>query len=241
MPDANQIPQSFQSEVARAVTARYLLFRPRQYRASGTKRWPLILFLHGAGERGTDLWRVAVHGPPKVVEEQPDFPFLVVSPQCPNGRFWSNEILLPLVEEVLENHRVDRRRVYLTGLSMGGYGAWKLAMAYPEKFAAVAPVCGGGDVLPVMLADTQKQRSLRTLAVWAFHGADDPVVPLEESERMIAALQRIGNDAKLTVYPECGHDSWTQTYNNPALYDWFLEHRRPMQREPRRKVRQAFS
>ena len=161
---------------------------------------------------------------------------MVVSPQCPAGQFWSNEILFPLLEEVLDKYRVDRNRVYLTGLSMGGYGAWKLAASFPERFAAVAPVCGGGDVLPVVLAESKKLRAIKTLGVWAFHGADDPVVPVQESERMVAALRRVGNDAKLTIYPECGHDSWTQTYNNPTLYDWFLEHRRTSRRKPGRKV-----
>jgi predicted peptidase len=222
----NQTREYFERDAAHVIRAQYLLFLPREYDARHAKRWPLILFLHGSGERGTKLSKVAVHGPPRIVEEKPEFPFIVVSPQCPRGQAWSNEILLGLLDNVMAKHKVDGTRIYLTGMSMGGYGAWHLAMACPERLAAVAPICGGGDVLPFVLADRQKLQALRTLGVWAFHGARDPVVRLEESEAMVAAFKRIGNDAKLTVYPEAGHDSWTETYRNAALYKWFLEHQR---------------
>jgi predicted peptidase len=149
-----------------------------------------------------------------------------VVPQCPAGRTWSSETLLALLEEVARRSRVDRNRVYLTGLSMGGYATWALGLAYPEKFAAIAPVCGGGSTLKVLLPDPARARALKTLAVWAFHGAKDPVVSVEESRRMVEALRREGNPARLTVYPEAGHDSWTETYGNRALYGWFLAHRR---------------
>ena len=221
-----QIPQQFECAMTRKVRVRYLLFLPRNYQAKEGQRWPLILFLHGSGERGTNLSRVAAHGPPKIVKDQPDFPFIVVSPQCPNRQLWSNEFLLPLLDDVMDRYKVDPRRVYLTGLSMGGYGAWHLALAHPERFAALAPICGGGDILPVLLAGVPQLRALRTLGIWVFHGAKDPVVPLRESERMVAALRAVGNHVKLTVYPEAEHDSWTETYNSPALYTWFLSHQR---------------
>ena len=219
--------KAFKGKVTRNVSVEYLLFLPRDYNSPKSKRWPLILFLHGAGERGTNLARVKVHGPPKAVREKPDFPFVVVSPQCPSGQRWDNEVLLALLDDVLKKHRIDAKRVYLTGLSMGGFGAWNLGLAHPDRFAAIAPICGGGDPLVLLLADPRKSRALKSLPVWAFHGARDPVVRLGESERMVEAMRQIGaTEVKLTVYPEAEHDSWTETYNNPALYGWFLAHHR---------------
>jgi predicted peptidase len=230
MPSSPQTAQQFEAKLTHSLRAQYLLFLPRSYDPQGPKRWPLLLFLHGSGERGSALAKVKVHGPPRIVESQPDFPFVLVSPQCPSGEIWCSEILCLLLEDILGRHRVDPSRVYLTGISMGGYGVWKLAIAYPERFAAIAPICGGGDVLPILLGDRQKIQALRTLGVWAFHGGKDPVVGLEESEKLVAAFRHIGNEARLTIYPEAGHDSWTETYNNPALYRWFLEHQRRLAR-----------
>lgn len=222
----NQTPQVFERSVPRPVRVRYLLFLPSGYEEPSSKPWPLMLFLHGSGERGRQLHKVAAHGPPLIVKTQPVFPFIVVSPQCAAGDYWSNSTLLPLLDDLEERYRVDKSRVYLTGLSMGGYGTWELAMTQPDRFAAIAPICGGGNTLPILLSDRSRERFLKTLGVWAFHGAKDPVVPLAESQRMIAAIREIGNHAKLTVYPEAGHDAWTETYQNPALYRWLLEHKR---------------
>ncbi|MFC1806574.1 prolyl oligopeptidase family serine peptidase [Planctomycetota bacterium] len=209
--------RAFERTIQRAVGCRYLLFVPESD-GQGGRRWPLILFLHGAGERGDDLELVKKHGPPKIVEQRPDFPFVVVSPQCSAGETWSVDVLTALLDEVTSEDPVDISRVYLTGLSMGGYGTWDLACAHPARFAAIAPVCGGGRGL---LA-----HKLRDVPVWAFHGAEDDVVPLSASKHMVDAVNRASGKAGLTVYPEAGHDSWTETYDNPALYEWFLEHRR---------------
>lgn len=214
-------------EVSQRGEMRYLIYLPKEYGANGDQRWPLMLFLHGAGERGTNLQRVAVHGPPKLVNDGRRFPFILVAPQCAEGERWQPDSLVKLLEQVTAEHRVDAGRVYLTGLSMGGYGTWKLALAHPEKFAAIAPICGGGEYIDVLLAGRSKAAALRSLPVWAFHGAKDPVVPLEESERMVNALKKAGvKDVKLTVYPEANHDSWTETYNNPEFYDWMLKQAR---------------
>jgi predicted peptidase len=226
MPKANQKPRSFERKITKKVRADYLLFLPRDYQQRGNKRWPLILFLHGAGERGTNLTKVTVHGPPKIVKEKPDFPFIVVSPQCPVGQSWSNDTLSALLDEVTAKLKVDTNRVYLTGLSMGGFGTWSLALAQPERFAAIAPICGGGDYVPLLLSDRSRTAALKTLGVWAFHGGKDDLVKPIESERMVDAFRRFGNDAKLTIYRDAGHDSWTETYDNPELYEWFLRHRR---------------
>ena len=186
-----------------------------------------MLFLHGAGERGSNIWKVATHGPPKHVKEHPDFPFILVSPQCPDGGHWSNESLIGLLDEVIKKYAVDVNRVYVTGLSMGGYGTWDLGLTYPERFAAIAPVCGGSQMIALFLSSREKPQALRTLGIWAFHGAKDPAVPLEESQRMVDAAKRVGvRDVKLTVFPEAGHDSWTEAYDDPELYQWLLQHQR---------------
>lgn len=208
---------STQQQVTSTNSYNYLLFLPD---CNGIPQplLPTILFLHGAGERGSDLDEVKKHGVAKIVEEQLDFPFIVISPQCPRDQYWSVEKLSVLVDEVIASYPVDLDRVYLTGLSMGGYGTWHLAAAQPQRFAAIAPICGGGN--PTQAA------KLKNLPVWAFHGAKDDVVPLSESEIMVFALQGCGGNVKFTVYPEAKHDSWAQTYNNPELYQWFLQHRR---------------
>ena len=226
-PPSTQLVKHFRFTKTQSAELDYLLFLPKGYDAKAEKRWPMILFLHGAGERGTDVWKVAVHGPPKNVATHPDFPFIVVSPQCPEDQVWSREALLAMLDDFTATHAVDTNRIYLTGLSMGGYGTWDLGLAHPEKFAAVVPICGGGETISVLLVSPDKASALRTLGVWAFHGAKDPVVALAESQRMVDALKKAGvEDVKLTVYPEAGHDSWTETYNNPELYDWLLKHER---------------
>jgi len=222
-----QMPKKFKFQKTQTVRVNYLLFLPQDYDAKSGKRWPLILFLHGAGERGSNISKVAIHGPPKIVSERPDFPFIVVSPQCADGQHWSNEILLGLLDEITRVYAVDMGRIYLTGLSMGGYGTWDLALTYPEKFAAIAPICGGGQMITLVLTSREKPQALKTLGVWAFHGAKDPVVPLEESQRMVDALKKVGvQDVKFTIYPKAGHNSWTEAYDDPQLYEWLLKHER---------------
>lgn len=208
--------QSKQQQVTETSSYNYLLFLPEQYETQ--KQWPTILFLHGSGERGSNLENVKKHGIAKIVEQKPDFPFIAVSPQCPQGQNWSVSLLSALLDKVLAAYRVDLSRVYLTGISMGGYGTWSLAEAQPYRFAAIAPICGGGD--------PKSAWNLYYVPVWAFHGARDTEVPLSESEAMVKALTACGGNVKFTVYPDAGHDCWTQTYNNQQLYDWFLQHRR---------------
>jgi predicted peptidase len=198
------------------VRMRYLLYLPPEY--DGKKSWPLLLFLHGAGERGADLELVKKHGPPKLIAAGKDFPFVVVSPQCPKERWWEPTELVALLDEIASKHRIDPDRVYVTGLSMGGFGTWRLAAYAPDRLAAIAPICGGGE--------KYWAKQFAHVPVWAFHGAKDTGVPLERSEQMVEALKKADGDAKLTVYPEAAHDSWTETYDNPDLYRWLLEQRR---------------
>lgn len=210
----------FEKQVVKTLRLKYLLFLPQEYASHSDKQWPLILFLHGAGERGDDLNMIKKHGIPKVVEERPDLPFITVSPQCPEESWWTEqtEALSALLDEIVNDYPVDRTRIYLTGLSMGGYGTWSLALREPERFAAIAPICGG------LFGPAGVVSALKEMPIWAFHGAKDPVVPIEQQERLVRVLQECGGNIRFTVYPEAEHDSWTETYNNPALYEWFLEH-----------------
>lgn len=217
-----QTPQTFETKLAREVSLKYLLYLPSDYDAKAKKTWPLMLFLHGAGERGTNLSKVAVHGPPKLIKQGTNFPFIVVSPQCPSGQRWQDDALLALLDQLVEKYSVNTNRIYLTGLGMGGYGSWSLASKYPERFAAVVPICGGGEIIDVLLAEKRKQTALQNLRVWCFHGGKDNVVPLSESERMVSAFKRVGcKEIELTIYPDAGHDSWTEAYNTPRLWEWF--------------------
>lgn len=206
----------FEGKVTITAKLNYLLSLPEDYGKS-KKRWPLVLFLHGSGESGSDLAKVKVHGPPKLVETKGPFPFILVSPQSP-GRGWDPNVLNGLLDSIIKQYHVDKDRVYVTGLSMGGYGTWSLAATHPEKFAAIAPICGGGTP-----ADAPK---LAKLPIWVFHGAKDNTVPLKRSEEMVEALKAAGGNPKFTVYPEAGHDSWTATYDDPEFYKWLLAQKR---------------
>ncbi|OGV66082.1 MAG: hypothetical protein A2498_01985 [Lentisphaerae bacterium RIFOXYC12_FULL_60_16] len=219
--------KAFRWKASSTGTLPYLQYLPRGYRAKGPKRWPLMLFLHGSGERGTDLQRVAVHGPLKHVNQGKEFPFIIVAPQCPADQAWENDRLVRLLDHCLKRYPADRNHIYLTGISMGGFGAWNLAIAHPERFAAVVPVCGGGDMLSVLLADSAQAAEFKRLPVWAFHGGNDSVVPPTESQRMLTALkQRGAKRLKLTIYPTIQHNAWDNAYNNPKLYAWLLRQAR---------------
>ena len=204
------------------IDLKYLFYLPKDYYNAKKIAWPLILFLHGMGERGNDLELVKIHGIPKIVKTQKDFPFIAVSPQCPTEYVWRDEKMLQAVEslilKIIKNYRIDKTRVYVTGLSMGGYGTWALAARRPELFAAAVPICGGGDPATVNV--------LKNLPIWVFHGGLDKVVLPEESEKMVRALEKAGSKVRYTLYPEAYHDSWTETYDNPALYDWMLSKRK---------------
>ncbi len=213
-----QSKQMLNKKITKIADCNYLLYLPADYDKSKDK-WPLIMFLHGAGERGKNVEAVKKHGLPKMIAAGKNFDFIIVSPQCPNDLWWPEhtDVLMALLDEIEAKYRVDTDRVYLTGLSMGGFGTWTLAEKFPKRFAAIAPICGG--------SEQYAANRLKKVPVWAFHGAKDNVVPLARSQAMVTAIKNAGGDAKLTVYPEAGHDSWTETYNNPELYQWFLSHR----------------
>lgn len=201
---------------AEKATVHYLIALPENY--DEQDKCPLMIFLHGMGERGDDLDLVKKHGPPKIVKEKNATPFIIVSPQCPNTEWWKIEKLTKLLDHILATTKADPERVYLTGLSMGGFGTWAWTAKEPERFAAAIPICGGGN--PAVA------ERLVDLPLWVFHGGKDKVVPLAKSEAMVEAIKKVGGTKiKLTVYPEAGHDSWTKTYDNPEIYEWLLSHK----------------
>ena len=197
----------------------YQLFIPRGYLASAKTRWPLLVFLHGSGERGDDIARVKVHGPPKVADRDPDFPFVTVSPLLPAEQDWDEDKLERIVDHVAARYRIDPNRIYLTGLSRGAHATWRWAAARPGRFAAIAPVSGRGD--------PSQACKLKTTPVWAFHGDRDDIVTPFGSFAMVEALRSCGGKPRLTIYPDTGHDAWTPAYDDPALYAWLLAHSLP--------------
>lgn len=207
-----------QKEIVKKVGLNYLLYLPEDYGQHGD--WPLVMSLHGVGERGDDLDLVKLHGIPKISETS-ELPFVAVSPQCPDYCTWDMLLddLYELLEEIKGVYNIDKDRVYLTGLSMGGHGTWTFAVRHPEAFAAIVPICG-------WLVSPKDARSLAHVPIWVFHGAKDCVVPVGSSEAIVDVLRDCGADVRFTVYPEAGHDSWTAAYNEPRLFEWMLSQTR---------------
>jgi predicted peptidase len=219
-PTSNQQEKTSSRKVLKTFETKYLLFPPKQYDQQKDKKWPVLIYLHGAGTRGQDLQKINQEGLPFLLNAGKQLPFLVIAPLCPADEWWDSrwsvESLNTLLDEVLENYRADSSRVYVTGWSMGGAGVWRLAHDFPHRFAAIAPLCGKSQLRYV--------ESLKNTAVWAFHGAKDSVVPFTESQKMIDALQNIGAEARLTTLAEAEHEIWPQVYNNIEFYDWLLKH-----------------
>jgi predicted peptidase len=220
------------------VEANYLLYLPEAYGQDPQEQWPLLLFLHGVAKRGDSLEELEVlkkDGPPMLVEKRADFPFVVLSPQCPSDSDWVHELdrVLMLLDEIANSYRLDPDRFYLTGLSMGGFGAWWLALAHPERFAAVVPIAGGyqweSDAIPDAIV------KLKDVPLWVFHGARDSAVNARQSEVLVQALQACGSKPRFTLYPDAEHDtSWKLAYADPDLYRWLLEQRLSARRIDRR-------
>lgn len=202
--------------VAKRVRMRYLVDLPRGY-AAGGKQWPLVLFLHGADERGSDLSMVQLQGLPRL-DASGDLPFILVAPQVPKGEIWSADALAALMDHLEATLRVDRSREYLTGLSMGAFGAWDLATAMPDRFAAVVAISGGSN--PVEIC------RLKRVPVWIVHGRDDDVIPVSWAVNLARRLERCGGRVRLTIYPGVGHDAWTRTYADSGFTRWLLAQRR---------------
>lgn len=216
-------PQTLQTHISKELQLRYLLHLPRQAAENPDAQWPTILYLHGLGESGDDLSLVLTQGLPQYVSADPHFPFIVIAPQCPHHTWWpeQQDHIGSLLESCLDAHPIDRKRLYLTGNSMGGYGAWYFGVTWPHLFAAIVPICGGGYWFHGF---PHRVKALKDVPVWAFHGALDETVPVSESAQLISELRKHNQNARLTLYPDTGHDAWTPTYQNPQLYDWLLSH-----------------
>jgi len=212
----------------------YRLLQPKGYDAKGSEKYPLVLFLHGAGERGDDNAAQLRHCTKKFLEPEnrEKYPCFVIAPQCPTGKKWAEvdwsadkhdlppepgetmQFVLGALAGLQKEFRVDDRRLYVSGLSMGGYGTWDLACRYPEKFAAAVPICGGGD--------EKCAGRLTKLPLWVFHGDKDTAVKPERSRNMIAAIERAGGKPKYTEFPGVGHNSWDPAYADPKLLEWMF-------------------
>jgi pimeloyl-ACP methyl ester carboxylesterase len=200
-----------------AKPLKYLVTLPLGYDADAAKRWPIMVFLHGSGETGDNLELVKENGPPRLVAQGQNFPFILVSPQAPTYG-WIPMQLNDFLDEIIAKYRVDPDRIYLTGLSMGGTGTWNFALSYPQRFAAIAPMAAGGDETDV--------EPLKDLPIWYFVGGKDGTVPVS-AHKMVQALKKVGSSVRFTEYPEAGHvDTWVRAYDDPAFYEWLLKQRR---------------
>jgi predicted peptidase len=221
---------------AAGKTLPYRLLVPKDYQAA--QKYPLVIFFHGAGERGTDNQRHMVHGTKLYLtpENRAQFPCFVFAPQCPNNQQWvdmpwgaaagtrpeqpsaSMSLALEVIDALLKEFSVDTNRLYVTGLSMGGYGTWDCITRFPGRFAAGAPVCGGGDEKTITPA-------VARVPVWAFHSADDTTVKVTRTRNMIEAMLSAGGSPKYFEYNGLGHDSWTKAYAEPELLPWMFAQR----------------
>lgn len=198
----------------------YVEYLPKDY--DPAKEYPLVLFLHGAGERVQDPHQAMFHGYMKYVREQgKEYPFIFIAPQCIGNAYWGSytESLSAFLDFILETYAVDRRRVYLTGLSMGGTGTWMFAMARPNTFAAIMPVCGSGIYWNVA--------NLLKTPIYMVHGDCDTCVPISGSVEMLTSINSRGGNAKLKICYGVGHDAWNYAYTDDSLLEWMLSQRLP--------------
>lgn len=241
---ARQDGEVFQNRSIKIGTAEYhfRVFTPKGW--SKAKKSPVILFLHGAGERGDDnLAQIRVGIAPAIVKQQDSFPFVVVLPQCPRGRWWSEPAMqaqaLKALDQTMAEFNCDPNKTILTGLSMGGYGSWAIAANSPRRFAALAIVCGG--VVPPPGLSLPKEATSPTAAadpyaavaakigktpVWVFHGSADLAVPVSESRKMVEALKAAGGNVRYNEYEGVGHNSWDKAYAEAELFPWLLSQRK---------------
>jgi len=208
-------------DMNRSHQLKYLIYLPKDYL---TKKYPLVLFLHGAGERGTNLKDIEIHGLPKLVKNGKKFPFIIIAPQCPLNLWWSDplpvELLSKLVNDIVMKYGIHKNNVFCTGLSMGGYGTLALSIKNPKLFSAIIPICGGVDIKNFF-----DILNLKDLPIWLFHGDKDEVIPLENSQSIYKVLKLVNKNIKLTVYKGVDHNSWDRAYDDNELYKWMLSHK----------------
>ncbi|QDK79365.1 phospholipase [Spirosoma sp. KCTC 42546] len=193
----------------------YLVYLPKEY-TDKKESYPLVIYLHGGSQRGKDLTKLKTYGLPHLVDKGRDFPFIIASPQCPDGKFWSTDNWLDsLYSDVKAKYRIDSKRIYLTGISMGGYGVWQTAVAYPDKFAAIVPLCGGCD-------DSTQICRIKHIPVWTFHGVADDVISISETERLVRRLEECNGQVKFTRLEKEGH-AIQYLFEDQTIYDWLLK------------------
>jgi len=204
---------SFSTEIVQKKALVYALHSPKNKK----DKKPLIVFLHGSGEKGTDVEKVKVHGPFKYLKTH-DLDAYVLAPQCPENEYWDAEVLHQLIMKIQKENNIDPNRIYLTGLSMGGWGAWNLAFAHPDMFAALVPICGFVDRVP-MIEDCK----IKNVPIRIFHGLLDDVVDVDYAITIYRKLKACNADIKLTIFDDANHDSWTRVYDNPEIYEWMMK------------------
>lgn len=225
--DSDDVSKPVSTEKAKQIEVRdsqgfsFLLFMPANESQKINEKYPLIIFLHGIGERGNDLQLLKREGLPKILDGDTSFPFIVISPQCPVSTEWyyTNENNIQkmdlMIDDAIKRYPIDTNRIYLTGLSMGGIGTWYFAINMPERFTAIAPVAFRGDGWSPCAA--------QNIPVWAFHGKNDNVIPLTAAQSIVDQFENCDGNIEFTVYNDLPHDCWTRTYNNQSLYAWFLQ------------------
>lgn len=194
---------------------KFLTYLPENYE-SVVQKYPLLIFLHGAPQRGDDAKVLKEEGLPKELERGMKIPFVVVIPHCPIGESWNSQKLYDLYNETVKNYRIDKSKVYITGFSMGGFGTLKFVRDYPGLFAAAAPVCSGGS--------KYFAEEISSVPMWFFHGDSDKIIEIENTKELVDEMKKYGADIKFTIYKDAGHDVWTATYKKQELYDWFLSY-----------------
>lgn len=207
---------SFSTEITVKKQLNYLLYTPENIKQSK----PLIIFLHGSGEKGNDLEKVKVHGPFKYLKTH-KLDAYVLAPQCPQEEYWDEEVLYRLIQKVIKENKIDPDRIYLTGLSMGGWGAWNLAFAHPDMFSALVPIAGFVDRVPMI-----ENCKIKDIPTRIFHGLLDDVVDVSYSVNIYKKLQTCSTDIELTIFDDANHDSWTRVYDDPAIYEWMLQQKK---------------
>lgn len=218
---SNLIEDEQQTQVVQRV--QYYLYYPKDYEDKKDAKFGILLFLHGGGESGDTLGALKSNGPPKLIAQGKQFPFLILAPQNPHKKAWWNvRAVAQLLDTVVKNNRIDEDRIYLTGLSRGGSAAWEMAVNYPDKFAAMAVVCG-------MAPSPYASWINKNMPIWVFHGTEDASIPISESQEMVTKLKQMGYDIRFTKYEGVGHNSWIQAYNDDTLYEWFADQKRTPQ------------
>lgn len=199
----------------------YLLYLPKDY-AKSSKKYPLVIYLHGGSHKGHNLNKLKAYGLPYLVDKGQDFDFIIASPQCPEGKYWSSENWFEsLYESLTKDHRIDINRIYLTGISMGGYGTYITAMDFPDKFAAIVPLCGG-----INDSDTTRICTLKNMPIWTFHGTADDQIPISETERIARLLNACRGQMTFTRLKDEGHGIQYLYENKPEIFRWMLKQRR---------------